>query len=164
MWATKPATNHAAASSIRLNREVMTKEYLIALRRSIYAGYTRCDARGDIPGPIRKCSAAIRVPLDPELAELRLQSGTLQAQARGRAVWPAELPAAFPKNLKNALALFVAQLDVLPPIPLIDGLLQFGQRSLQHRTRREYDRTLHEVFQFANVARPIPPHQHFHGA
>src|SRR5271156_6511661 len=123
MWATKPTTNHAAASSIRLNRWVMKKEYLIS-------------------------SAAKRPRFNSELVELRLQSGALQAQARSRAIGSPELAMAFPQHLKNAFALLVAELRRPAPFALFNRPFQLRQRRLQHRPRRQDHRTLHKVLQF----------------
>src|ERR1700730_13868539 len=100
--------------------------------------------------------------LDPEMVEPGLQSRALHAQPRGCAVGSSKLSAAIPKGAKNAFAFLIAEIDLLAAVAL-GGLFQFRQRRLQNRSRRQNDRALHEVLQFANVTRPIPPHQSFHG-
>src|ERR1700719_2606270 len=80
------------------------------------------------------------------------------------AVGPCVLAAAIDKHAKNALSFLVANLVFCFSIALIGGGLQFGERRLQNRARREDDRALNEVLQFADVARPLPAHQSFHGS
>ena len=80
----------------------------------------------------------------------------------GGAARAADHPVAFPKNAKNMLTLGGLEVGVGGLVPLVFHL-QFGKRGPQRGTGRKDHRTLHEVFEFANIPRPPPVYECLHG-
>src|ERR1700685_447112 len=96
------------------------------------------------------------------MVESGLQCGPFQSQPGGRAIGPAQPSVALAQRTKDLFALSYDNIVMISNVVSSGFALEFEEWSLQHRTGCQNDGALYKIFQFADVPRPLPAHQHLH--